>query len=224
MKTANPDPRSPVACPKKWAHRISARYQPAKTAAFTMAEMMIALGIFSLLILGMVAAQIYGMRVYTISATKLVATSGARQVLSDIRDQIREANLVYLGNVSSDWTTYTDITNGNQQGNAIEIYPTTNSTPYLICYLDTTTSTNNLMLYSSVGTTQLLTSYITNTVVFDAEDLYGNILTNNQNNRVIHMTLQFSQWEYPIAHIGGTNYNSYDYYQLRTRATRRAID
>lgn len=200
--------------------------QPAESAGFTLAEMLISMGIFSLLVLGMVASQIYGMRVYTIAATKLVATAGARAVVNDLRDQIREANTVYIGNVSSDWTTYVDITNGYQQGNAVEIYPTTNSvSPYLICYLDTTTSTNRLMLYSSsLGTTQDLTDYITNTLIFDAEDLYGNILTNNQNNRVIHMTLQFSQWEYPIARIGSTNFNSYDYYQLRTRATRRAID
>jgi hypothetical protein len=165
------------------------------------------------------------MRVYTLAATKLVATGSARQAMNDIRDEIRDANTVYIGNCSSDWTTYADITNGSQQGNAVEIYPTTNSTPYLICYLDSTTSTNRLMLYSSsTATVQELASYITNLVVFDAEDLYGNVLTNNQNNRVIRMTLQFSQWEYPIAHIGGTNYNSYDYYQLRMRATRRAIE
>src|SRR5215469_4212865 len=194
-------------------------------AGFTLVEALLAAGIFSLLMLGMVSAQIYGMRVYTLAATKLVATAGARQAMNQLRDQIREANTVYIGNCSSDWTTYADVTNGLQEGNAVQIYPTTNSTPYLICYLDSTTGTNRLMLYSSgPGTVQQLAGYITNLVVFDAEDLYGNILTYNQNNRVIRTTLQFSQWEYPIAHIGGTNFNSYDYYQLRTRATRRAID
>lgn len=206
-------------------HRIPVRKRPIESAGFSLVEMVMVVGIFALLVLGMVSAQLYSMRVYTLAATKLVATAGARQVMNDLRDQIRDANTVYIGNCTSDWTTYADVTNGNQAGNAVEIYPTTNSTPYLICYLDSTTSTNRLMLYtSSAGTVQELASYITNQVVFDAEDLYGNVLTNNQNNRVIRMTLQFSQWEYPIAHIGGTNFNSYDYYQLRTRVTRRAID
>lgn len=203
---------------------ISAIVQPARRAAFTLVETLIVVGIFSLLIAGMVAAQIYGMRVYTLVATKLVATASARQVMNQLRDQIREANSVYIGNCSSGWATYTDVTNGNQQGNALEIYPTTNSTPYLICYLTTTAgTTNQLMLYNSdLGTVQQLANYITNKVVFDAEDMYGNILTNYQNNRVIRTTLQFSQWEYPIAHMGGTNFDAYNFYQLRTCATRRS--
>lgn len=225
MKTHIRDLFRPVALQKRGACRFPAIGRPDQSAAFTVVEMLMAMGIFALLVTGMVAAQIYGMRVYTLAATKLVATGGARAATSDLRDQIREANLVYIGNCSSNWMTYMDVTNGYQEGNAVEIYPTTNSTPYLICYLDATTGTNRLMLYSSsLGTAQQLANYITNQVVFDAEDLYGNILTNNQNNRVIRMTLQFSEWEYPIAHIGGTNFNSYDYYQLRMRVTRRAID
>lgn len=196
------------------------------SSGFSLVETMTVVGIFSLLVIGMVSAQIYGMRVYTLAATKLVATADARKAMNGLRDQIRQANALYVGNCSSDYTTYADCTNGTpQQGNALEIYPTTNSTPYLICYLDTSTSTNKLMLYdSSLGTASELAGYLTNMVLFDAEDLHGNIITDNQNDRVIRMTLQFSQWEYPIAHIGGTNYNSYDYYQLRMRATRRAID
>ena len=184
--------------------------------------MMIVVGIFSFLVAGMVAAQLYSLRVYTQVTAKVVATVGARQVMNGLRDQLREANSVYIGNCSSDWTTYADITNGAQQGNAVEIYPTTNTADYLICYLDTTTGTNRLMLYSSsLGTVQHLASYITNRVVFDAEDLYGNILTNNRNSQVICMTLQFSQWEYAT---GGTNCNSFNFYQLQTSATRRSID
>lgn len=224
MKTRIPKRRGQVF--KKRDFRFSFKNNAVRSAAFTIVEALMVVGIFSLLVMGVVSAQLYGMRVYTLAATKLVATGGARQVMNDLRDQIRQANKVYIGNCTADWTTYSDVASTNiQQGNAVEIYPTTNSTPYLICYLDTTTSTNRLMLYSSsLGTVQELASYITNQVVFDAEDLYGNILTGNQNNRVIRMTLQFSQWEYPIAHIGGTNYNSYDYYQLRMRATRRSVD
>lgn len=188
--------------------------------------MLAAVGVFAMLVVWMVSSQIYGMRVYTLAATKLVATAGARQAMNQIRDKIREANVVCIGNCSSDWTSFVCVTNGAQKGNAVEIFPTTNATPYLIFYLETNTApTNQLMLYnSSVGVAQQQASYITNQVVFDAEDLWGNVLTNNVNNRVIRMTLQFSQWQYPIARIGGTNFNSYDLYQLRTRATRRAID
>jgi hypothetical protein len=43
---------------------------------------------------------------------------------------------------------------------------------------------------------------ITNNIVFSAEDAVGNVLTNNDNNRVIALTLQFYQIQYPIIKIG----------------------
>jgi hypothetical protein len=49
--------------------------------------------------------------------------------------------------------------------------------------------------------------------------------TNNvSNNQVFSVKLQFYQWEYPIAVVGGAGLNAYDYFQLRTRVCRRAID
>jgi len=40
-------------------------------------------------------------------------------------------------------------------------------------------------------------------------------------NRIIHIKLQFSQWEYPLAGVGGGAL--YDYYQLQTRVAPRII-
>jgi hypothetical protein len=228
MKIAIAKVRFPVALQTEPARNDSPENQiaPPPVAGFTVVEMLLVAGIFAMLVTWMVSSQIYGMRVYTIAATKLVATAGARQVMTQLRDEIREANSVYVGNCSSSWTTYADVTNGVlMQGNAIEIYPTANTNPFLICYLDTSTATNRLMLYNSgPGITNDLCDYITNKLVFDAEDVYGNILTSNVDNRVIGITMQMSQWEYPIAHIGNTNFNYYNFYQLRTRATRRAIN
>lgn len=195
-------------------------------AGFSVVEMLLASAILAILVTWMVSSQLYAMRVYTLAQTKLVATAGARQVITTLRDQIREANSVYVGNCSSSWNTYADVTNGAlMQGNAIEIYPTANTNPFEICYLENTAGTNHLMLYNSgQGTINDLCDYITNQMVFDAEDMYGNILTSNVDNRVIGITMQLSQWQYPIARIGSTNFNYYNFYQLRTRATRRAIN
>lgn len=227
MKMDIAEVRSPVAFQTEAARNFSLKspVAPLTAAGFTLVEMLLVAGVFALLVTWMVSSQIYGMRIYTLVDTKLVATAGARQVISNLRDQIREANSVYIGNCSSSWATYADVTNGSMLGNAMEIYPTTNTTPFLICYLDSRTSTNHLMLYNSgLGTTNDLCDYMTNQMIFDAEDMYGNILTNNRNNRVIGITMQFSKWEYPIARFGNTNYDQFDYYQLRTRATRRAIN
>lgn len=206
---------------------------------FTLAEMVITVGVFLFIFTGvMIAVQIFGLRVNTLAATKLVATAGGRKALNQIRDQIREAKTVYVGNCSkASVTSFQLITNTlPQQGNALIVYPTTNGNYYSVYYLDTSTGTNNLIQFNATNTsptgtnwvttyTNTLAKYITNQIVFDARSWQNNIITNYQSldNRVlIEVTMQFSQWEYPIAFVGGVGLNAYDFYQLRTRVLRRA--
>jgi hypothetical protein len=195
-----------------------------------MAEMVITVGVFLFIFSGVwIAVQVFGLRIYTMAATKLVATAGGRQALNLIRDQIREGKLVYVGNCSSpSSSSFYQITNAPQQGNALIVYPTTNMALYTIYYLDTSTTTNRLQQFNvsnSITTyTNTLAKYLTNQIVFDARDFQNNIVTNLQsldNRLLIEVTMQFSQWEYPISTVGG-GVNAYDYYQLRTRVFRRA--
>ena len=75
---------------------------------------------------------------------------------------------------------------------------------------------------SGGASTIVLASYITNSVVFTAEDFRGNVATNNENNRVVGLTLQFYQIQYPVIKIGPKQ--MYDFYQVRTRLTRRTLE
>ena len=99
----------------------------------------------------MIAVQIFGLRIYTLAATKLVATAGGRKALNQIRDQIREGKMVYIGNCSApQCSSFQLITNTlPQQGNALIIYPTTNGNYYSIYYLDTSTGTNRLVQFNA---------------------------------------------------------------------------
>jgi len=220
----------------------------AAARAFTLVEMLIATAVFSLLILVTVSIQIYAMRVYTLAATKLSATEEARATMNDIRDQVRGARLVYVGNytnVTGDPPIdFVPISNGNaQQGNALMIYPTTGTNSFTLVYLQAQTNnsfagsdeggsvpsgTNSIYLLTFTnGTLEIsndIADYVTNQVVFDAENFMGSVLSTNENNYLIHMTLNFSQWEYPIAYIGSNDFNAYDYYQLNTVMTRRDTD
>jgi type II secretory pathway pseudopilin PulG len=203
-----------------------------RTSAFTLVEMVTAVGVFMFIFVGvMVSVQLFGLRIYTLEATKLVATAGARDALDVMRDQIREAKTVYVGTCSTESTTAFSLiaVTNVQQGNALIIYPTTNTAAYTVYFLNTAGSTNALMEFTvtngAVNYTNQLANYITNTIVFDAENFQGIIATNYtslDNREVIHVTLQFSQWEYPIAFVGGTTFNAFDYYQLRTKVFRRA--
>lgn len=207
-------------------------------AAFTLVEMMIAAGIYLVIFVSaMVAIQIFALRIYTLGATKLTATEGSRKALNQIRDDIRQGKGLLVGNSDNvgDFTAFGG-TNG-AVGNALEIFSTTNFSgpPYSIYYLQTNTvgniSSNNLLwisVTSLASNTVKLASYITNLDVFSAQDCWGNTISNSvANNQVYTVKLQFYQWEYPIA-IVTTNakngLNAYDYYQLRTRVCRRALD
>jgi hypothetical protein len=89
-------------------------------------------------------------------------------------------------------------------------------------------TTTNYTTNTSVSPT-VLASYITNQDIFTAQDYSGTTLTNEEqldaidNRLVVYMKMQFCQWEYPIAYVGtNSGYgNMYDYYQLRTKITRR---
>ena len=184
---------------------------------------MVAMAIFSLVVIAMVSVQLFGMKVYTLAATKVIATTGARETLNAMRDRIRSANLVMVGSYDpANPAGFVQITNGLPQiGNALEIQYTNGvSTNNLVFYKDPANPTNLVcsLMNRTVG---ILAKYVTNYYCFQAEDYQGNVLTNYDNNPVIRVTLQFSQWEFPVAVIGGNAVNSYDYYQLRTRVARR---
>jgi len=198
-------------------------------AGFTLVEMMFAMTIFTIMLVGgMVAVQIFGMRVNTLAATKLIATQNARQTLNSMRDQIRDAQQVYVGTFTNG--TFTQAS-GLQIGNAVEIFTTTNmtasSTNFVVFYQDP--STNEVFCYSNNPANKwVVAQYMTNYYCFDAEDYRSwiyptNIMTNYVNNPVIGVTLSFSQWEYPVGYASGSTngVNAYDYYYLRTHVTRR---
>lgn len=209
-------------------------------SGFTLVEMVFSSAIYMFILVGVVVAiQIFALRIYTLAATKLTATQGSRKALNQIRDDIRQGKLLQVGQTDNAGNfTPINITNG-AVGNALQIFQTTNQTaPYSLYYLKTNNingvSSNNL-LYVAVTTnsttTYNLASYITNLDIFCAED-WDNWPTNAMapttnniyNNQIYSVKMQFYQWEYPIAVVGGIGLNSYDYYQLRTRICRRATD
>jgi type II secretory pathway pseudopilin PulG len=224
--------------------------QPSRTTtrAFTLVEILVATTVFIVLIVATVAVQIYALRVYTLAATKLTATEEARVTMNDVRDQVRSARLVYVGNYTNvsgnSPLNFTPVGDGNmQEGNALMIYPTTSTNNFTLIYLQAQngngfagsvsgatlpSGVNSLLLlaYTNGGLAESndIADFITNQIVFDAENFVGSVLTTSENNYLIHMTLDFSQWEYPIASTGTNNFTAYDYYRLDTVMTRRDTD
>jgi hypothetical protein len=193
---------------------------PATRLAFTLTEIMTAMGLFSLVVIAVVYSQLFGMRMFNITATRVAACDNARKVLNRVRDDIRSGKLLYVGNGNS--ASFTRITqNGLRHGNALQVYPTTDTNVFIRYYLDTT---NQCLMRTASGSgqAQVLAPFLTNQIAFIAEDFAGHTLTNDQNNRVIKMVLDFYQWEFPVAQVTAGGF--FDSYHVQTRITRRTIE
>lgn len=196
-----------------------------KNAAFTLVELMVSVGVFLGVFVGvLVGLQIFGLRLYTLAATKLSATADGRATLNALREEIRSAKTVYVG-------TYTDgafarIQNGlPQTGNALELYfAGTNNAPAAspVIYYQESSGTTNALFSRGAGGVALMANYLTNYYVFTAEDYRTNVLTSYDNNPVIRVTLQFYEWQYPLGFVGTNGINAYNFYRLQTRISRRA--
>jgi hypothetical protein len=161
----------------------------------------------------MVSVQLYGLRVYNLATTKIKATTSGRETVNDIRDRVRSAQLVYVGTYNG---TFTNFASGLPQvGNALQIFPTTNTAASnaIVFYQDSDTANVNMILG---GKTTVEANFVTNNNIFKAQDFQGNILTNYQNNPVIYVELDFDQLAFPMR-----SGNLYDYYRLHSRFTVR---
>ena len=187
---------------------------------FTLAEMLVTSTIFLVIIVAaMLSVQLYGLRVYTLATTKVSATTSARETINDMRDRVRSAAIVNVGTYTNN--TFSSIASGlNQMGNAVQIFPATNTATInaIVFYMNPTNPSLNMV---SNGVDSVEANFVTNNNCFQAQDYQGNILTNYNNNPVIDVTLMFSRLAFPEGYVGGVATNAFDYYRLHTRITRR---
>ncbi len=187
----------------------------------TMPELMVAMAIFSLVAVGVIYLNLAGMQMNQLARSKMGASDEARNAISRMVTEIRGAGVVRIGN--GDVNTFTEIVHGSpQRGNAIQIFPTKGVTNRFVRYFWDTTDRRLRRSENGAPATLIVANAITNQLVFTSEDFRGNVLTNNFNNRVIGVTLQFFQLQSPTVAIGPGGL--FDFYQLRTRITRRALE
>ena len=211
----------------------------ARVAGFTLVEMYVVLAVFAFLMIAIVATQFFAARVFTLAATKLTATAGARKVMNVMRDQIRAASSVQVGIYNPANNSFTNIPIGTPQiGNAVIIYSNNPNATVTFANMGSTNLgfiyfmnpqgsnicsviySNNAVLPATLVNNIVV--WITNYYAFDSEDANTGILTDYKCNRLIHVKFQFCQWEYPLAGVG--NGAMYDYYQLQTRVAPRIIN
>jgi type II secretory pathway pseudopilin PulG len=184
---------------------------------FTLVEVQMAI-VFLILIIAVAGSiHFFGLRMFQATRMTLEATDDARNFIGSVRDEIRSCTIVQVG--KGDFNTFAEIPDDTKQiGNALQIFPGTNLTRYTIYYRDYDNTLKRWDTTSKKLTT--ICDYVTNDLVFAAQDFKGTVLTNNENNRVIEITLKFLQEGYKgAAQKGGLH----DYYQAQTKVTRRKV-
>ena len=188
--------------------------------AFTLVEILITMVTTTIVLGGAMAAYMYGLKMVQFVQPKLNASDDARKAISLLTDEIRSAYDVKVGNRSG--TTFEPIAPFTEQrGNALRIYPTSDTNQFVFYFWDV--NDQNVKRTTNNATfTAVIAGAVTNELIFAAEDFRGNVLSANENNFVIATTLQFYQIQYPKVSVGPGQY--YDWYQLQCRVTRRPLD
>jgi len=181
---------------------------------FTLPELLIAITLFVLLLGGIIFAHLFGLSMFRITETKLNATASARQVLGNFANEIRTCKSAEVGNIKNgDFVALLD--GETQQGSGLLIYPSTNAANFIIYFVNPFDQTFRRTT-STPGSATILAESVTNALVFSAQDFLGKVLTNNVNNRVIHLNLEFHQ---------PRRYRQIaDCYKLETAVTRRSLE
>lgn len=197
------------------------------SAGFTLIEAMLASSIMVLVIAALLSAHIMGLRQNELLESKAGASDTSRRVLNQLPVDIRSSKMWFVGNMSgTNFVANTNIT----AGTAIQLCTTTNGSSYILYYFDLSNSNNSdghlLRYISASGSTVLLASNLVNWLgggySFRIEDYNGTPAVDTGTpgrsyKSVIHTTLQFCQFQYPLTAVG-TN-ALYDYYKIEFKAT-----
>ena len=189
---------------------LRSSWRPASAPAwgFTLPELLISITVFSLLVIGIVFANLYGLSMFHITETTLNATDDARKTIGRMTDEIRTCSGAWIGNVKTG--VFAALFDGEiQRGNSLLI---SNNTSYVMYFVNPSDKTFRRTT-STPGSATVLVEFITNNVVFSAQDYLGMVLTNNQNSSVIHLNLEFYQAKRALQIA--------QYYKLETSVTRR---
>jgi Tfp pilus assembly protein PilW len=190
--------------------------------AMTLAEMLVTMGIFSLVVIGMVYVQMFIMKYDEMTCSQIGASEMSRMSFNDLVSDIRSSWTWAVG--TGNQTSFTPAPNSSpQEGNALQL-STTQNTNNFVRYFFTTNATaavtnfslcrmTNGMSSCTVIAQNLTNNFYTN--MFVAEDYLGNMLTTYRYKYVIHVTLEFCQYQYPLTKVGPGYY--YDDYKMEFR-------
>jgi Tfp pilus assembly protein PilW len=148
--------------------------------ATTLPELMISVMVFGLLVLGLISVNLYGLREDELVNSKLGANDSSRTAFDLMLNEIRGGKQVQIG--TGWYTNFVPITNGPQQGDTLQISPSTNTYANIYYYIDKvpTDSNYNCLVRVSANTNGTTTNlnYIMNIVCMNLTNMAPTWATN----------------------------------------------
>jgi hypothetical protein len=199
-------------------------------AGMTLVEMVIAGALMTLVVGFVMTAQFIGLRQDQLMESKAGIDDHSRLAISKMLYDIKAAKGYDIGNASAG-NNFAVIANGNlMQGNALQLYTSVIYTNQAIVMTNFLTvyyyDTNNAVLWRwTSGVTNTTTMVATNLIspfVFYSENWTGAVQSVRTYKGIVHTTLQFRQFQYPVTQVG-TN-GIFDYYRIDCRATPHLPD
>ena len=200
----------------------------------TLVEIMIAMSLMVVVMGALVAANLIGFQENQYLVAKAGATNTSRNAVNRMLNDIRMAKGFAIGSISgTDFTSFSPITSGLYQGTALQLYPilvSTNDaidyTKYILYSYDLSqTNVSNGQLWRYVSTNQVssvVASNLINTFTFSSENYTGTNQYLPTYKNVIHTTLQFCEFVYPVTMVGSNQV--FEYYRIDCRATPHLPD
>jgi Tfp pilus assembly protein PilW len=188
-------------------------------AGMTITELLVSLCIFSLVVLALIYAQMFGMRYDQLVNSKLGASDNTRGSFDKLLDDIRGAKILAIGNGSLG--SFTACGNGvAQQGNMLQINLTTDTNNYVqYCF---SSSLGQLLRQHNNQTatmlaTNLLNTNVTATPFFVGQTYNGSNATDINYSSLIVANFKFYEYRYPLTKVGSNCY--YINYDVQLKAT-----
>ncbi len=190
--------------------------------AFTLAEAMIATGILVILIAAVILCNLYGLSMSVREQIWLSSSEDAGKALGLMYRDIRSSTSNAVGSLVAG--AFVPVAaNSNQVGNALIIYPSTNTSSWILYYYN---STSNLLVRtnytgSNSGDYSLVSAncLTNNNNIFTFTDYRGNTITNPEATPVIKVDLQFTKLQNPEVLIAPGS--AVDFYEVVTTLASR---
>ena len=186
--------------------------------AFTLVELMTTMAIFSMMVLGFVSLQVFGLRQDQLVQSKLGASDQSRQFLEKMGWEIRSAKKWEVGNIVSG-SNFVEIADGQpQRGTGLRLYHGITTNTYIQYHFNTNTRVL-LRLQSEVAGVTTVVQDLTNNMAFQAEDYRGTVQTAGTGlwRNCIRIILEFAQYQYPLTQVGPGRL--YYYYKMELKVS-----